>query len=86
MKKVMLSQGVDMCMLLTPGIALFHIQQLHMQLKMDLTTYQVSFNTALRLYSFLHAQLSMTFILLINVKMPTIVGILTYIIRINYWL
>ena len=28
-------------------------------------------------------QLSMTFILLINVKMPTIVGILTFISRIN---
>ena len=30
-----------------------------------------------------HAQLSMKFILLINVKMPTIVGILTFISRIN---
>ena len=32
------------------------------------------------------AQLSQKFILLINVKMPTIVGILTFISRINYWL
>ena len=31
-------------------------------------------------------QLSMKFILLINVKMPTIVGILTFISRINGWL
>ena len=31
-------------------------------------------------------QLSMKFILLINVKMPTIVGILTFISRINDWL
>ena len=30
------------------------------------------------------AQLSLKFILLINVKMPTIVGILTFISRINY--
>ena len=30
-----------------------------------------------------HAQLSMKFILLINVKMPTVVGILTFISRIN---
>ena len=29
-------------------------------------------------------QLRLTFILLINVKMPTIVGILTFISRINY--
>ena len=28
----------------------------------------------------------MKFILLINVKMPTIVGILTFISKINYWL
>ena len=32
------------------------------------------------------AQLRLKFILLINVKMPTIVGILTFISRINYWL
>ena len=31
-------------------------------------------------------QQSMKFILLINVKMPTIVGILTFISRINDWL
>ena len=31
-------------------------------------------------------QLSMKFILLINVKMPTIVGILTFMSRINDWL
>ena len=31
-------------------------------------------------------QLSLKFILLINVKMPTIVGILTFISRINGWL
>ena len=31
------------------------------------------------------AQLSLKFILLINVKMPTIVGILTFMSRINYW-
>ena len=31
------------------------------------------------------AQLRLKFILLINVKMPTIVGILTFISRINYW-
>ena len=31
-------------------------------------------------------QLSLKFILLINVKMPTIVGILTFISRINDWL
>ena len=31
-------------------------------------------------------QLSMGFILLINVKMPTIVGFLTFISRINNWL
>ena len=31
-------------------------------------------------------QLRLKFILLINVKMPTIVGILTVISRINYWL
>ena len=30
------------------------------------------------------AQLRLKFILLINVKMPTIVGILTFISRINY--
>ena len=30
------------------------------------------------------AQLRLKFILLINVKMPTIVGILTYMSRINY--
>ena len=35
------------------------------------------------LYNFYHAQLSTKFILLINVKMPTIVGILTFIIMIN---
>ena len=32
------------------------------------------------------AQLRLKFILLINVKMPTIVGILTFISRINYML
>ena len=32
------------------------------------------------------AQLRLKFILLINVKMPTTVGILTFISRINYWL
>ena len=32
-----------------------------------------------RLYSFFHAQACMKFIMLINVKMPTIVGILTFI-------
>ena len=32
------------------------------------------------------AQLRLKFILLINVKMPTIVGILTLMSRINYWL
>ena len=32
------------------------------------------------------AQLRLKFILLINVKMPTIVGILTFISRINYCL
>ena len=39
----------------------------------------------LRLLNCFHAelQLSMKFILLINVKMPTIVGILTFISRIN---
>ena len=31
------------------------------------------------------AQLRIKFILLINVKMPTIVGILTFMSRINYW-
>ena len=31
-------------------------------------------------------QLSMKFILLINVKMPTIVGIITFTSRINDWL
>ena len=31
-------------------------------------------------------QLSMKFILLINVKMPTIVGISTFMSRINVWL
>ena len=31
------------------------------------------------------AQLSLKFILLIIVKMPTIVGILTFMSRINYW-
>ena len=31
------------------------------------------------------AQLRLKFILLINVKMPTIVGILTFISRINYY-
>ena len=31
------------------------------------------------------AQLSLKFILLINVKMPTIIGILTFMSRINYW-
>ena len=35
------------------------------------------------LSNFVHAQLSMKFILLINVKMPTVVGILTFISRIN---
>ena len=34
-------------------------------------------------YKYFHAQLRMKFILLINVKMPTIVGILTCISRIN---
>ena len=34
---------------------------------------------ASRLQNFCHAQLSMTFNLLINSKMPTIVGILTFI-------
>ena len=34
----------------------------------------------------LSTQLNMKFILLINVKMPTIVGILTFISRINGWL
>ena len=33
--------------------------------------------------NFFSTQLSMKFILLINVKMPTIVGILTFISRIN---
>ena len=37
-----------------------------------------------RLYNIFHAQLRLKFILLINVKMPTIVGILTFISRINY--
>ena len=32
------------------------------------------------------AQLRLKFIWLINVKMPTIVGILTFISRISYWL
>ena len=32
---------------------------------------------------FFHTQLSMNFILLINVKMPIIVGILTFVSRIN---
>ena len=32
------------------------------------------------------SQLKLKFILLINVKMPTTVGILTFISRINYWL
>ena len=36
----------------------------------------------IKLFSF-STQLSMKFILLINVKMPTIVGILTFISRIN---
>ena len=31
------------------------------------------------------AQLRLKFILLINVKMPTIVGILTFMRRMNYW-
>ena len=31
------------------------------------------------------AQLRLKFILLINVKMPTTVGILTFMSRINYW-
>ena len=38
---------------------------------------------ALRLYNFFHAQLSMKFILLRNVKIPTTVGILTFMSRIN---
>ena len=37
----------------------------------------------LRLLNFFHAQLSLKFIMLINVKMPTIVGILTFISMIN---
>ena len=38
---------------------------------------------ASRLNNSFHAQLSMKFILLINVKMPTIVGILRFVSRIN---
>ena len=37
-------------------------------------------------FSYTVTQPSMKFILLINVKMPTIVGILTFISRINDWL
>ena len=39
----------------------------------------------IKLFTF-STQLSIKFILLINVKMPKIVGILTFMSRINYWL
>ena len=44
----------------------------------------LSSNQASRLKNFFQAQLRLKFILLINVKMPTIVGFLTFISRINY--
>ena len=40
-------------------------------------------NQAPRLSNFFHAQLRAEFILLINIKMPTIVGILTFISTMN---
>ena len=46
------------------------------------STIQISGPEIIKLFS-CSTQLSTTFILLINVKMPTIVGILTFISRIN---
>ena len=40
-------------------------------------------NTVIEVIKLFYAQLSMKFIMLINVKMPTIVGILTFMSMIN---
>ena len=52
-------------------------------LEQDTFTPQSSGPEVIKLFS-CSAQLRLKFILLINVKMPTIVGILTFISRINY--
>ena len=51
---------------------------------LTMTGHQDTQHLAPRLYNLFHkTQLSMEFIMLTNVKMPTIVGILTFISRIN---